>query len=633
MTTLQSLLEVRGIRNAIVIDDVYDEAPRPDELDEGDWTTFFDDLGTDGNALLSEVYPEYEDTPSDDLRESQEFVGVLWNNRERLPALAREHLFSDYENTKATERAALDLLVASLDALGLTCTQMGRDFAKDAKNADLIFVDLFLGFRQSEGDMEYAIHRVSELVCDRADRPPLVVLMSRSTRLWEKRNDFRDKAGLLGSTFRVVSKADLAKDGRLETVLTRLAGHYEDAKRVAAFVHAWDHGLEQARGNFLRVLRRLDLSDLAQIRALLLNFDGQMLGEYLLNVADRVLQHEIEGEAGTIAAAQDLNKIELAEYPAPHLAGSPDLQDLVHRMIFQHAERLKLSFDNGATTIQYGDVLRCKDTKSGVLTSDVLLVATPACDLARDGIEHVLVLPGTLTPLSAKDWSYGTTIAKTPIFESREGTRHWIRWDLKRRRTIPRETICQGLQNETTYQRAGRIRQTYTNEIHQRMLADMGRIGQPSNLPATFPVSVALYAVSPDGSGRALAVNELDTAVCFVGRDEKGDRVEHLVFGEAACDALGVLVQGYAAEDVHRAARRSLEAMKTDITFFERFEKGLVEVPQTDGKWREEQGVDDRVYLHIVRNSGFGEEDVAKGNRRNAPFVMKISDVIKTRGP
>ena len=86
-----------------------------------------------------------------------------------------------------------------------------------------------------------------------------------ATRLWEKRNDFRDKAGLLGSTFRVVSKADLAKDGRLETgVLTRLAGHYEDAKRVAAFVHAWDHGLEQARGNFLRALRRLDLSDLAQ---------------------------------------------------------------------------------------------------------------------------------------------------------------------------------------------------------------------------------------------------------------------------------------------------------------------------------------------------------------------------------
>ena len=52
----------------------------------------------------------------------------------------------------------------------------------------------------------------------------------------------------------------------LETLLTRLANHYEDAKRVAGFVHAWDSGLDRARQNFIRILRRLDLSDLAQVR-------------------------------------------------------------------------------------------------------------------------------------------------------------------------------------------------------------------------------------------------------------------------------------------------------------------------------------------------------------------------------
>ena len=51
---------------------------------------------------------------------------------------------------------------------------------KTLRGADLIFVDLFLGFHQSEGDMERAIRRVSELVVDRAANPPLVVLMSRS---------------------------------------------------------------------------------------------------------------------------------------------------------------------------------------------------------------------------------------------------------------------------------------------------------------------------------------------------------------------------------------------------------------------------------------------------------------------
>ena len=631
MKRLRGLLEDQGIRRAVVIDDAYDESPRPDELDIGDWANFFDDLGDAGNALISELYPIYEETQPDDLKASQEFVGVLWDNRSRLPSQARKHLFDDYENTNATERTALDGLLSALKALGLTCTAMGGGINEAAKEADLIFVDLFLGFRQSKDDMERAIHRVSELVRNRADSPPLVVLMSRSGRLWEHRNEFRDDAGLLGSTFRVVSKADLAKDGSLETLLTRLADHYEDAKRVAAFVHAWDRGLERARENLSRILRRLDLSDLAQVRSLLLDFEGQVLGEYLLDVADRVLQYEIESETGTIATAQDLNKIDLAKYPAPHLAGSPDLQALVHRMIFQHVERLRLAFDGDTPTIQYGDVLRCKDEECGTLTNDVLLVATPACDLARGAMEHVLVLPGTLIPLVAGDWSYGATIAKTPIFESADRSRYWIKWDLKSRRTIPIETICEGLQNGAAYDRLGRIRETYTTEIQQRLLADMGRIGQPANPPATFPVSISLYAVSPKGRAVSVTVEGLDSAVCFVGRDSAGKRIDHLVLGEAECDALKGVIQDYETGNVCAAARPSLVAMKTDIDFFERFEKGLVQVPQKDGKWQEEKGEDNRVYLHILRNEGFMEGDAARGNHRNAPFVMKVADIVSTQ--
>ena len=628
MTKLQALLEHRDIRKAIVIDDVYDEAPRPEELDEGEWTNFFDDLGEAGNALISGMYPAYENTKLDDLRVSPEFVNVLWANRTRLPDLAREHLFSNYEHTKATERTVLDALVLKLESVGLTCTSMGRELDHAAKEADLVFIDLFLGFHQSESDMECAIQRVSELVRNRADKPPLVVLMSRSGRLWEKRNQFRDDAGLLGSTFRVVSKADLARDGKLETMLTRLAEHYEDAKRVAAFVHAWDQGLERARANFIRVLRRLDLPDVAQVRALLLDFEGQLLGEYLLDVADRVLQHEIEAETETIAAAQELNAIDLTKYPTPHLAGSADLQDLVYRMIFQHRERLKLAFDGATPAIQFGDLLRCKDNRSGALTNDVLLVATPACDLSRNGVEHVLVLPGTLRQLAAEDWSYGTTVAKTPIFESEDGSRHWIRWHLKDRQTIPMAIVSKRIQDGEMYERVGRIRETYTIEIQQRLLADMGRIGQPANPPATFPVAISLYAVSPDASALEVTVDGLETAVCFVGRDSEGKRIDRLVLGEAACDALKNKIQEYPSDGVHAVARPSLAAMKTTIDFFERFEKGLIEVPQKDGKWQGENGAENRVYFHILRNEGFEEGDAARGNHRNAPFVLKVSDLI-----
>ena len=41
MTELRALLAERGIRKAVVIDDVFDALPCPDELNEADWTIFF----------------------------------------------------------------------------------------------------------------------------------------------------------------------------------------------------------------------------------------------------------------------------------------------------------------------------------------------------------------------------------------------------------------------------------------------------------------------------------------------------------------------------------------------------------------------------------------------------------------
>ena len=52
MTELKELLEARGIRKAVVIDDVFDAVPRAEELNDGDWSNFFDDLDEEGKELL-----------------------------------------------------------------------------------------------------------------------------------------------------------------------------------------------------------------------------------------------------------------------------------------------------------------------------------------------------------------------------------------------------------------------------------------------------------------------------------------------------------------------------------------------------------------------------------------------------
>lgn len=627
MIEVRELLEEKGIRSAVVIDDVFDPIPRPDELDDGDWSNFFDDLDSEGEETLKGHYDSYDKLSRDQLKASPEFVAVVWENRGNLSEVLQDHLFSDYVQTRELEERRLGDLVADLETLGLCCKQMGRDDDIGSSEPDLIFIDLFLGFRQTEDDMSAAIERVRMLVEERASNPPLVVLMSRSSRLQDMRNEFRDKAGLLGSTFRVISKGNLAKTGMLEMLLTRLASHYGDAKKVAQFVHAWDKGLDQAKIGFISILRRLDLPDLAQIRSLLLDFEGQMLGQYLLDVADRVLQHEIEAATETIDAAQQLNQIELTNYPTSHLAGSPDLQELVHRMIFQHACRRKLSFNGKTPAIQYGDVLQCRDKETGGLTDDVILVVTPACDLARGGVEHVLVLPGTLTSLAMEDWSYSPEVVKTPIFESEEKVRYCISWDLKGRKTVLLTKILKGLQNQKKYDRIGRMRETYTTEIQQRMLADMGRIGQPAKPPATFPVSLHLFVVPPQGSVRPVTVEGLEMAVCFIGRDADKNRVDHLVLGEAACDALKSKIQEITSEEVHQLARKSLCELQADLKFFERFERGSINVPIKDGNLQEEKGNNNLTYLHIYRNYWKNESVSVKGNYRNGPFMLKICDV------
>ena len=425
----------------------------------------------------------------------------------------------------------------------------------------------------------------------------------------------------------MVSKADLAKDGTLDTLLTRLANHYEDAKRVAGFVHAWDSGLDQARRKFIGILRRLDLSDLAQVRALLLDFEGQNLGEYLLDVADRVLQHEIEDDDTTIVAALELNKIDLEKYPAPHLVGSPDLQELVHRMVFLHPDRLQLSEDNGKVHLQFGDVLRWKTEDGRQYSDDVSLVVSPACDLVRDGgTERVMLLSGKLEELQPKNWSYKAGPVRTAIVILPDEGRMWIRWNLKNVQTCNWDELGRFFGEEDKVRRIGRLREIYAIEIQQMLLSDLGRIGRPANLPVPFPVSISLFYVDAEAKARKLDVEAIESAACYVGRGERPEPVHRLVLTEQACDHIEQAMHALDRDAVHNSARASLDAVKADRGFFTRFERGEIDMPDDKGR-KEIKGDDNKVYSVIVRGEEFDEGGDVTGNSRKAALIVKVSDM------
>ena len=189
MTNLKTLLKEKGICKAVVIDDAFDDAPQPDELDAKDWSTFFYDLTEEDHKQLSDLYPEYEDTEESELQGSPKFVSVLWENRKKFSTEAITTLFQAYETNNENEKGRLGKLVQTLEDVGLTCAKLGRDFADRADGADLIVIDLFLG-PQSSDDVdviELAIKRVRKLVSGRGQTPPLVILISSSPYLGKKR--------------------------------------------------------------------------------------------------------------------------------------------------------------------------------------------------------------------------------------------------------------------------------------------------------------------------------------------------------------------------------------------------------------------------------------------------------------
>lgn len=148
-----------------------------------------------------------------------------------------------------------------------------------------------------------------------AFRGPLhrLLLMSRSIELTDRRDEFRDEVGLLESGFRILRKEELETAGRLEIQLQRIATHVDETRRLGAFIDALEIGLARAAKRTLGQFRRLKLSDIGQIQQLLLEFEGEPTGSYLVDVFDRVLAHEIESEAGIIDSATTLNAFRVNE--------------------------------------------------------------------------------------------------------------------------------------------------------------------------------------------------------------------------------------------------------------------------------------------------------------------------------
>jgi hypothetical protein len=401
--------------------------------------------------------------------------------------------------------------------------------------------------------------------------------------LHDKKAEFRDDAKLHGAMFRVSTKRDLLESGTLERILERLALHYEDSLRVAAFVQRWKEGLDAAAIRFLAGIRRLDLSDYSQIREVLLTFEGQPLGSYLLDIFDRVLQHEIEGDSGTITAAEALNDIDPAGYPAPYIAGSADLQDLVSHSIWQHPMRLAVKTTVADLPVGFGDVLVARAVldsgaprTSGENLPDAFVVLSPACDLVREGgVKRILLLSGALAELTPKTWTFDDQL-KTPIITLPDQRRMWLRWNVRDLSMLTADEIRTMISGQGSHAVVRRLRESHALELQQRLLANMGRVGLLPQMPGTFPVRLEAYTSGFDGL-RALQLPSADRGggVCYAGRDINGKDIARLVLTEPAIDELLTTIGKLTDTDVHPRALGTLKRLKAATSLARDLQEGL----------------------------------------------------------
>ncbi|WP_230482673.1 hypothetical protein [Sphingomonas sp. Leaf21] len=637
--TLTELLAAKGVKSALIVDDVCDAVPTAGDIGAANeaWPIFNDDLTAEQRAQIAAEYPAAAQLDFDVLIDDDAYVAAVWSLRDALGEVATP-LFGQYLADQAADQKFVDLAVEKLTGLGVTCVTSGRHFADAAQPVDLIVIDLFFNKAQDDAALGESKVRLRETIERRRANPPLVILMSRSPRLDQKRDEFRDEVGLLDSAFRILKKSDIEESDKLERQLARLAENATDSRKLARFFAALESGMAAATERTLSLFRNLKLSDVGQIQQLVLNAEGEPAGSYLVDVFDRVLQHEIEREAGIIDAALALNDFSAVSHPPPYVAGSAELQKLVERLLTQHGERLRLP---GAVDAQvtFGDVLTTTNTTDlnrlrkivpvDIAETTAMLVLTPVCDLQRNGAPRILLLIGEVKPLGATAWTYGED-ARTPAIRL-SGELAWIKWNLKHIDTISRAQLEEAL-GYSDLKVAARLREAHAIELQQRLLSGLGRVGLVAAMPATFPVDVEIYYAGTDDKPTGLEIPALaDGAVCFVGRDDDSNSILRLVMTESGCDGVIDALANLAEETVAEKARKALGHIKTSGDLRKILTNGLDLKSARDDRWFQIQslsGANDGVPKMglLAWNFAVPDQALEKGDLNKAGVIILVKD-------
>lgn len=510
---------LNGVATALIVDDGIDLSPLMSDLGNVDdeWSVFWADLTPGDKELLDEIYPEYANLDAEALIKDQTFVTLIFERREEFSGDALGKVFEAFLGNQQQVRKFIDTATVKLEGIGLKVDEIGRNFVAAAKEVDLIVVDLFLGSEQAEGDKDRSISGLKEVLRARSDNPPIVILTSAHNGLHELRHEFRDKTGLLASGFRTIKKSDIEEEGRLEQLIFELVEHRGDALKLWSFLRSWETGISRALQRAQSEVRKLDLEDLSHVKQML-SSEGVPLGGYMVDIMDAVLAHELEAEQGVIDAAIALNSLEATSFPPNSITGNKNTLEVVRKTLFVNEKRRQLD-PSGGFPVSLGDILAISpeadspDVRKGTIFEGderrVFLVLTPLCDLVRDPpkAKRVLLLAGAFHDHGALNFKAVANGVHTPVLDLNADLRGIVKWDLKHIETIGNDALGSLLSPGGPCFVPARLKEHTAIALQQKLLSDLGRVGELKTMPSMFSVRCVVYFTNSHRELVPLATN------------------------------------------------------------------------------------------------------------------------------
>lgn len=547
---LKAVLAREGVAKVAIIDDAYDRSPSTDDIDDGHWNFFLDDLSDDDEEIIRSTLPGLDPRVAE-ARRNPAFVDLLWKHRDARPTF--KDVFGDFAASREAARRELGPLERLLETeLGLTVSRIGTraEEAEVAIHADLIFLDMYLGSAVGEEARKRSVSRVKAIAQARPAKPPLVVLISSSVLIEDLRDTCRDEAELLGSQFRALAKPDAAERDIVLDLLLRLTSRYRDTLAVSAFLDGWRRSLESAQTAFLLNIRRLDLRDYADIQRLVLDAEGARVGSHMLETYDQFFHHQVEGNAHLRAAGHALDAIswENVTYPTAHFLPSSVANLIADGLMFHHQDwidELQPADFGDVFLFESADPLGAKFRPSAAFERGerlAIVLLTQACDIQQCTVTRLLFIVGVARP-GQLVFHERSDKEQTPIMFDGE-TRFVVQWDFGAPLTWRPEELSAALAAKTL-RRARRLRTLYALQLQQAFAGKLTRVGTPVMLPPQYNVGVSAWFRDKGDDLRLLAKVGIEEAqaVARVGRTEK-KLVDLLTLASGLVATLRVAMQG-----------------------------------------------------------------------------------------